>query len=113
MRGVSVGASKGPGAPPSNGSWSSPATSPPGRSGGALHESALTHFRSVRFVDATGQRGTNICVHLEYVPPAGSLGTALTRVSGQSPQRLVREALQRLKQLMETAGARKTFARST
>jgi uncharacterized membrane protein len=62
----------------------------------------LTHFGAVRFFDAVGDRGTVVYVHLEYVPPAGALGAAIARLSGQSPQRLVREALPRMKQLLET-----------
>lgn len=60
------------------------------------------HFGWVRFDDAPGDRGTFVRVHLEYAPPAGVLGTALARIMGQSPQRLVREALRRSKQLLET-----------
>src|SRR5262249_6812219 len=62
----------------------------------------LKHFGTVRFFDAAGDRGTIVYVHLEYVPVGGSLGTAIASVSGRSPQQLVREALQRLKQLFET-----------
>ena len=62
----------------------------------------LSHFGSVLFQDAPGGRGTAVKVHLEYVPPAGSLGTAIARVMGHSPQRVVAETLRRLRQLLET-----------
>jgi uncharacterized membrane protein len=65
-------------------------------------DEVLTHFGTVRFRPAAGDRGTVVEVHLEYVPPAGALGTAVARLAGQSPQRLVREALRRMKQLLET-----------
>ena len=61
----------------------------------------ITNFGSVSFVDAAGGRGTIVRVHLEYVSPAGSIGTAVARAMGQSPQRMVEEALHRLKQLLE------------
>jgi uncharacterized membrane protein len=65
------------------------------------HNREVTNFGSVSFVDAPGGRGTIVKVHLEYVPPAGSIGTAVARMMGQSPQRMVEEALHRLKQLLE------------
>jgi len=67
----------------------------------AAHGSALTHFGSVRFREAPGGRGTVVSVHLEYVPPAGALGAALARITGQAPERYVTDALRRLKQLVE------------
>ena len=66
------------------------------------HDNALTHFGAVRFYSAAGDRGTVVYVHLEYVPPAGALGTAIAGLLGQSPQGLVRETLRRMKQLLET-----------
>lgn len=63
---------------------------------------SVVNFGSVQFRDAPGGRGTLVKVHLEYVPPAGSLGTAIARMTGQSPERMVEEALSRLKQLLET-----------
>lgn len=62
----------------------------------------LTHFGDVQFRDAPGNRGTTVAVHLEYVPPAGSLGTAVARMMGQAPRSLVRETLRRVRQLIET-----------
>src|SRR5581483_7016426 len=63
---------------------------------------SVTNFGSVQFRDAPGGRGTLVKVHLEYVPPAGSLGTAIARMTGRSPERMIEEALRRLKQLLET-----------
>lgn len=61
----------------------------------------LSHFGTVNFRDATGDRGTAVSVHLEYSSPAGSMGTAIARLFGQSPQRLVVDTLRNLKQLIE------------
>jgi uncharacterized membrane protein len=63
---------------------------------------AITHFGCVRFFDAVGDRGTLVYVHLEYVPLAGALGTAIARLAGPVAARNVRAALRCLKQLAET-----------
>jgi uncharacterized membrane protein len=63
---------------------------------------ALTNFGTIRFTPAPGARGTIVRVHLEYVPPAGSLGTAVARLVRESPQQIVNETLRRLRQAIET-----------
>jgi uncharacterized membrane protein len=68
-----------------------------GMRGGTLH-----HFGSLRFRDAPGARGTIVAAHLEYAPTGGSLGVALARVMGRSPQRLVAEGLRKARALLET-----------
>jgi uncharacterized membrane protein len=65
------------------------------------HQDVLTHFGTVIFREATGGRGAVVGVHLEYVSPAGAVGTAIARIMGQSPQRLTKDALRNLKQLVE------------
>ena len=57
---------------------------------------------SVRFDSAPGGRGTEIKVILTYAPPAGKLGAAAAALAGGGGDRLVREALRRFKQLVET-----------
>jgi uncharacterized membrane protein len=57
---------------------------------------------SVRFEPAPGQRGTEVKVILTYAPPAGKLGAAAAALTGGGGDRLVREALRRFKQLLET-----------
>jgi uncharacterized membrane protein len=57
---------------------------------------------SVRFEPAPAQRGTEVKVILTYAPPAGKLGAAAAALTGGSGDRLVREALRRFKQLLET-----------
>jgi uncharacterized membrane protein len=66
------------------------------------HQRSLMHFGDVQFRDAAGGRGTVVAVHLEYVPPAGSIGTAVARLVGQEPRSLIRETLRRMRQLIET-----------
>jgi uncharacterized membrane protein len=56
----------------------------------------------VRFERATGARGTVVRVALQYNPPAGRLGAALSTVFGERPARQIQEALRKFKQIMET-----------
>jgi uncharacterized membrane protein len=65
-------------------------------------EREITHFGDVRFEDAPGSRGSIVRVHLEYVSPAGALGAAVASVTAESPRWMVKDALRRLKQLLET-----------
>lgn len=57
---------------------------------------------SVRFEPAPGGRGTEVRLNQKYDPPGGKLGVGLAKLVGMSPERLSRETLRRLKQLMET-----------
>ncbi len=57
---------------------------------------------SVRFEAAPGDRGTEVKVILTYAPPGGKLGAAAAALGGGGGDRLVREALRRFKQLLET-----------
>jgi uncharacterized membrane protein len=57
---------------------------------------------SVRFTPAPGGRGTEMKVILTYAPPAGKLGAVSAALAGRGGDRLVREALRRFKQLLET-----------
>src|SRR5262249_15185563 len=68
----------------------------------------LAHFGSLSFRDAPGARGTVAAAHLEYAPNGGSLGAALARMMGRSPQRLVADALRRARAILETGEAPST-----
>jgi uncharacterized membrane protein len=57
---------------------------------------------SVRFAPAPAGRGTEVMVILTYAPPGGKLGAAAAALAGGGGDRLVREALRRFKQLLET-----------
>lgn len=56
----------------------------------------------VRFECPADGRGTVVRVALQYNPPAGKVGAALSSMFGEKPSRRIQEALKRLKQLMET-----------
>jgi uncharacterized membrane protein len=57
---------------------------------------------SVRFKRATGGRGTEVRVHLQYDPPAGKVGATVAWILGHEPSQTIHEDLRRFKQLMET-----------
>ncbi|HEY2379996.1 MAG TPA: SRPBCC family protein [Terriglobia bacterium] len=56
----------------------------------------------IRFERATGGRGTVVRVALQYNPPAGKLGAALSTLFGERPASQIQEALRKFKQVMET-----------
>lgn len=56
----------------------------------------------VRFVDTTGDRGTEVHVRFEYRPPAGRAGLALGHFITPEIEQLIREDVRRFKSLMET-----------
>jgi uncharacterized membrane protein len=57
---------------------------------------------SVRFKPASGGRGTEVRVRLQYEPPAGKLGATLAWLFGHEPSQTIQEDLRKFKQLMET-----------
>jgi uncharacterized membrane protein len=56
----------------------------------------------VRFVDAPGDRGTEIHVELERGVPGGKLGEALAKLTGSYPLAKIKDDLRRFKQRVET-----------
>jgi len=57
---------------------------------------------SVRFVPAPADRGTEVKVVLDYIPPAGRVGSWVAAMFGQEPKQQIKEDLWRFKCLMET-----------
>ena len=57
---------------------------------------------AVRFVDAPGDRGTEIHVDVQKSAPGGKLGEAVQKVLGTEPLAKVKDDLRRFKQLVET-----------
>jgi uncharacterized membrane protein len=57
---------------------------------------------TVRFLPAPGERGTEVHVNLNYIPPAGKMGAALAKMFGDDPKTMIEEDLRRFKQLIET-----------
>ena len=56
----------------------------------------------VRFVEAPGDRGTEIHVDLERTTPAGKVGEAVQKLLGSEPLAKVKDDLRRFKQHVET-----------
>jgi len=68
----------------------------------SLPASAVRHEGTVTFLDAPGDRGTEVHVELEYEPPAGPFGVAVAKISGEEPAQQIGDDLRRLKQVLET-----------
>ncbi len=68
----------------------------------ALENADIDNCGFVRFQPATGDRGTQVKVVLEYQPPGGALTDAIAKLFGESPQEQIGDELNRFKQLMET-----------
>jgi uncharacterized membrane protein len=68
----------------------------------SLDGADLDNAGYVRFEPATGGRGTVVRVALQYNPPAGKLGAAVSALLGERPAGLIEEALRKFKQIAET-----------
>jgi uncharacterized membrane protein len=64
--------------------------------------SSVQNSGTVRFVDAPGDRGTEVHVDLDYRVPGGAVGTAVAKVLGEEPTQQVKDDLRRFKQVAET-----------
>jgi uncharacterized membrane protein len=67
----------------------------------SLEGADVDNAGSVHFTRATGGRGTEVRVVLEYDPPGGALGALFAKVFGQAPDQQIQEDLRRFKQVME------------
>jgi len=56
----------------------------------------------VRFIPATGGRGTLVTVHLEYDAPGGKAGSLVAKLFGEEPEQQVDDDLRAFKQVLET-----------
>ncbi len=83
----------------------------------AIEPAQVPNNGTVMFRDAPGG-GTEVFVTLEAQPPAGRLGDLVARMFGRSPDRQVRMALERFKQMAEgnydwhAKGAQKSSGRA-
>jgi uncharacterized membrane protein len=66
------------------------------------HENIDKADAAVRFVDAPGDRGTEIHVEIGKVAPGGKLGETLQKLLGSEPLAKVKDDLRRFKQRVET-----------
>lgn len=68
----------------------------------SLPGSQVENSGRVTFQPAPKERGTEVKVVLDYKPPAGSLGAAIAKFTGEEPGEQVREDLRHFKMLMES-----------
>jgi len=68
----------------------------------SLPGSQVDHVGQIRFEKALGDRGTNVHVFMDYIPPAGKLGHWVATLFGEAPGRQMRDDLRNFKRVMET-----------
>lgn len=68
----------------------------------SLNGADIDNAGYVRFERASGGRGTVVRVALQYNPPAGKIGAAISSLLGENPAGQIEGALRKFKQLMET-----------
>lgn len=68
----------------------------------SLPGSQVDNGGSVHFDATPDGNGTVVRVSLQYNPPAGSVGARISKMLGEDPEVMIREDLQRFKELMET-----------
>jgi uncharacterized membrane protein len=74
----------------------------------SLPNADVDNAGSVRFVPAPGDRGTEVKVVIDYIPPAGVVGKWAARLFGEDPETQITEDLRRFKRIMETGEAATT-----
>jgi len=79
----------------------------------SLPGSHVKNFGLVRFSDAPAGQATEVYVELQYVPPGGSLGAVIARMTGEEPQWQLADDLTRLKQLAERGELRAAASQSS
>jgi len=67
----------------------------------SLENSDVANAGSVHFADASGGRGTEVKVELQYNPPGGAVGALVSKLFGGEPSDQIRADLKRLKTQME------------
>ncbi len=67
----------------------------------SLPGSEIENSGEVRFSPGMGDRGTEVHVTLQYLPPGGAAGHFVAKLFGSNPRRQIREDLRNFKRLME------------
>ncbi len=68
----------------------------------SLEGSDLQNAGSVRFRPAPANRGTEVQLTVQFIPPAGVIGQAVVKLFGEVPQQYIGQYLREFKQQMET-----------
>jgi len=79
----------------------------------SLEGSELQNAGSVRFQPAPPNRGNEVQLTVEFVPPAGKIGQALTKLLGDVPAQYIAKYLYQFKQKMETGETATTEGQSS
>ncbi len=69
----------------------------------SLPASEVATAGSVTFRPASGGRGTELTVHLQYDPPAGRAGAAFAWLFGEEPSQQIRDDLRRFRDLIDSS----------
>jgi uncharacterized membrane protein len=64
-------------------------------------DGVLPHEGRLQLTDAPGDRGTEVHVSLRYELPGGPVTAAVTTLTGDEPDQVLRTCLRRIKQLLE------------
>jgi len=67
----------------------------------SLGDADVSNSGMVRFVQAPGDRGTEVHVDLRYDPPGGKIGALFAKMFGEEPGGQIADDLRRFKQVME------------
>ncbi|MDP1847831.1 MAG: SRPBCC family protein [Solirubrobacteraceae bacterium] len=68
----------------------------------SVEGSKIDNSGTVRFVDAPGDQGTELHVHMRYSPPAGAVGATIAKIFGEEPAIGLKDDLRRFKNIAET-----------
>jgi uncharacterized membrane protein len=79
----------------------------------SLPGSDLQNAGSIRFSNAPAEKGTEVSVTVEFVPPGGAIGKAITELVGEVPAQYLAQLLREFKQLMETGEKSTTEGQSS
>lgn len=74
----------------------------------SLEGSDIQNACSIRFKPAPGNRGTEVQLTVEFIPPSGLIGQALMKLFGEAPAQYIGQYLRDFKQVME-AGEKATI----
>lgn len=67
----------------------------------SVENAQVPNVGAVHFHEASGDRGTEVRVRIEYNPPAGKVGATVAKLFGEEPGQQVSDDLRRFKQYME------------
>ena len=68
----------------------------------SLEGADVSNSGAIRFAPGLGDRGTEVHVFMDFVPPMGVMGNMIAKLFGENPSRVIREDLRNFKRLMET-----------